>query len=221
MGRAGGPVQEAPPHTLTVASFYLDNTEVTNAEYADFVIETKRTPPSHWVGGKPDVGMEQWPVVNVSFEDAQAFADWLSKRHFMTYRLPTEEEWEFAARGGDQGNLYPWGNSWIKGRAATRDSGLVTLNPVGSYPDGKARWGHLDMIGNVWEWTSSTASYYPGSTISINPAHKAWMIIRGGSLLSDPQGEKGITNAYRDWIEPSTKNDLVGFRLVRIVSQQK
>ena len=215
MGRSDGAVQEKPPHSVTVGSFAMDKTEVTNGEYADFVRETNRTAPSHWGGNTPIAGQEQWPVGNVSFEDANAFAAWRSKRDGVTYRLPTEEEWEYAARGGDQGNLYPWGNSWIKGRTATKDAGLVTLKPVGTYPEGKARWGQLDMIGNVWEWTSSKSSYYPGSNLTTIPAHKNWVIIRGGSLASDPSGDKAISNAYRDWIEPTTKNDLLGFRLVR------
>jgi serine/threonine protein kinase/formylglycine-generating enzyme required for sulfatase activity len=215
IGRAGGLQQEAPPHSVTVASFLMDKTEVTNAEYALFVNEAKYPAPSHWSGGKPIGGQEQWPVTNVSVEDAKAFAAWRSKRDGVTYRLPTEEEWEYAARNGDQGNLYPWGNAWAQKRAAMKDSGDVTLRPVGSYPDGKNRWGVVDLIGNVWEWTSSKASYYPGGALQILPDHKDWMVIRGGSLVSEPRGEKAVTGAYRDWIAPTTKNEYLGFRLVR------
>lgn len=215
MGRAGGLVQEGPPHSVNVAAFAMDKTEVTNAEYAEFVAATNHISPSHWVGGKPITGQEQWPVTNVSRDDAVAFAEWRSKRDKVTYRLPTEEEWEYAARGGSEGNLYPWGKSWGGNRAAVKDAGLPTVKPVGSYPEGKARWGHLDMIGNVWEWTSSKPSYYPGNDLTVKPAHQNWAIIRGGSLASDTKGDKPISNAYRDWIEPTTKNDLLGFRLVR------
>lgn len=215
MGRAGGLVQEGPPHPVTVAAFAMDKTEVTNAEYAEFVAATNHTAPGHWGGNKPVSGQEQWPVTNVSLDDANAFAEWRSKRDGVKYRLPTEEEWEYAARGGDEGNLYPWGKTWISGRSATKDAGLATLKPVGSYPDGKARWGHLDMIGNVWEWTSSKAFYYPGSNVTVLPAQQNWKIIRGGSLLSDPRGEKAITTTYRDWINPTTKSEWLGFRLVR------
>ena len=215
MGRADGPIQESPPHTVTVAPFSMDKTEVTNAEYADFVRDTNRTPPSNWGGSKPIAGREQGPVGNVSLADAIAFAAWRSKRDGVTYGLPTEEEWEYAARGGDQGNLYPWGNTWIDGRAATKDAGLATLKPVGSYPEGKARWGHMDMIGNVWEWTSSKSSFYPDNPSIVKPIHANWSIIRGGSMASDPRGAKAITNAYRDWIDPATKDELLGFRLVR------
>lgn len=215
MGRAGGLPAEAPPHSVTVAAFQMDKTEVTNAEYSQFVTETSYAAPSHWSGGKPISGQEQWPVTNVSVDDAKAFAAWRSKRDGVTYRLPTEEEWEYAARNGDQNNLYPWGNAWTQKRAAMKDSGDVTLRPVGSYPDGKNRWGVLDLIGNVWEWTSTKANYYPGGALQILPEHKDWTVIRGGALVSEPRGEKAITGAYRDWITPTTKNEYLGFRLVR------
>jgi formylglycine-generating enzyme required for sulfatase activity len=215
MGRAGKLVQEAPPHNVTVGPFAMDKTEVTNGEYAEFVAATNRTPPSNWAGTKPVEGQERWPVTDVSLADANAFAEWRSKRDGVKYRLPTEAEWEFAARGGDEGNLYPWGNKWAKGRAAIKDAGFASVQAVGTFPEGKAKWGHVDMIGNVWEWTSSTASYYSGSALTIIPAHRTWAIIRGGSLASDADGNKPISNAYRDWITPTTKNDLLGFRLVR------
>jgi formylglycine-generating enzyme required for sulfatase activity len=215
MGRAGGLVQEVPQHSVTVASFAMDKTEVTNAEYAEFVAATNRKPPVDWDGNKPAAGQEQLPVTNVSLDDAKAYAIWLSKRDGVTYRLPTEEEWEYAARGGDKENLYPWGQSWIDGRSATKDADLKQPKPVGSYPDGKARWEQLDMIGNVWEWTSSKAYYYPGSNLIVKPEQQNWAIIRGGSILSETHGEKAITATHRDWIDPTTKNEVLGFRLVR------
>jgi formylglycine-generating enzyme required for sulfatase activity/serine/threonine protein kinase len=208
--------QEGPPHSVTVASFEMDKTEVTNAEYAEFVKETNHTPPSHWGGDKPLDEQEQLPVINVSLEDAKAFAAWRSKRDGVTYRLPTEEEWEYAARGGELGNLYPWGNSWVSGRTATKDAGLSSVKAVGSYPEGKARWGHLDMIGNVWEWTSSKAAYYPGSKLTVEPTDRDSAVIRGGSLASDPVGSRPISATFRDWIAPTTKNKFLGFRLVRV-----
>ncbi|HEX9545276.1 MAG TPA: SUMF1/EgtB/PvdO family nonheme iron enzyme, partial [Pyrinomonadaceae bacterium] len=100
MGRNDGPPQERPEHSVTVSKFYMDRTEVTNAEYAEFVRDMSYEVPSHWVRGQPLLGQEQWPVVNVSPKDAEAFAAWRSKRDGVTYRLPTEEEWEFAARSG-------------------------------------------------------------------------------------------------------------------------
>ena len=90
-------------------------------------------------------------VVNVSFEDATAFAAWRSKRDGVSYRLPTEEEWEYAARNGERGDLYPWGPDWKENAAVLKEA---TPASVDSRPGGKNKWGVADLIGNVWEWTS-------------------------------------------------------------------
>ena len=112
MGRNNGAPQETPAHTVTVQPFMMDRTEVNNTEYAQFVGETHHTAPTHWAGNKPPFGQELWPVVNVSFQDANDFASWRSKRDGVTYRLPTEQEWEYAARNGAKNDLYPWGSDW-------------------------------------------------------------------------------------------------------------
>jgi serine/threonine-protein kinase len=212
MGRDDGPQQESPAHSVTVPTFYMDNTEVTNAEYAEFVGETRYPPPSHWPGGKIIAGQEMWPVNNVSIDDARAFAAWRSKRDGVAYRLPTEEEWEYAARNGDQANLYPWGNSWANDSAAVK---LVSPQWVGSFPAGKNRWGVMDLIGNVWEWTSSKGSVYPGSSLSLPDQDKNTFVMRGGSYLSEPSGDRAITATFRDWVAASTRHPTLGFRLVR------
>ena len=217
MGRNDGKYQESPAHSVTVKDFEMDKTEVTNAEYALFVQETKHAAPTGWTGNKPLAGQEQWPVANVSIEDANAFAAWRSKRDGATYRLPTEEEWEYAARGGDQNNLYPWGKEWINGRAAINEG---APQAVDSYPEGKSRWGTLNMIGNVWEWTSSKASLYPGNPKPITPQIAAQLkdayIFRGGSFASDPfDKDQPITNSFRTWLPASTKAEVLGFRLVK------
>lgn len=87
MGRDDGPRQEAPAHAVTVSTFFMDNTEVTNAEYAEFVGDTHHPPPSQWIGAKPPHGTEQWPVANVSLVDANVFAAWRSKRDGLTLSL--------------------------------------------------------------------------------------------------------------------------------------
>ncbi|HKR01191.1 MAG TPA: SUMF1/EgtB/PvdO family nonheme iron enzyme [Pyrinomonadaceae bacterium] len=214
MGRNDGAPQEGPVRVgVSVGSFYMDKTEVTNAEYARFIQESGDPAPSHWSNGKPNPGEELLPVVNVSYRDAVKFADWRSKRDGVRYRLPTEEEWEYAARGGDQQNTYPWGNNWVQGRAGTKDSGATGPKPVGSYPEDRTRWGVLDMAGNVYEWTSSRASLYPGSEVQIDPSHKSWMIVRGGAYVTDYKQKPPST--YRDWFDPSRKEAVIGFRLVR------
>src|SRR5438874_1458208 len=124
MGRNDGPITEKPAHAVLVADFAMDRTEVTNAEYAQFVRDTDHAPPEQWGSIKPPVGQELLPVSNVSYDDAVAFAECRSKRDRVTYRLPTAEEWEYAARNGDKDNLYPWCNVWQSGRAGTKASGV-------------------------------------------------------------------------------------------------
>jgi serine/threonine protein kinase len=213
MGRKTGPPQETPPHPVSVQPFQMDPTEVSNTEYADFVRETNRPAPSHWIGNKPPFGQENWPVVNVTFEDATAFAAWRSKRDSVTYRLPTEEEWEYAARNGEKADLYPWGPDWKDGVAVLKDA---TPSAVGSRAEGKNRWGVYDLIGNVWEWTASKASVYPGNTVKVPRSMEEWITIRGGCYVSDPTNpETPITSCFRDFVPASTKTTLLGFRLVR------
>jgi len=213
MGRDSGPSEETPAHSVTVQSFSMDRTEVTNNEYADFVAATNNPAPSHWVNNRPVFGQEQWPVVNVSFEDAIAFAKWRSKRDGVTYRLPTEEEWEYAARNGARADLYPWGSDWVPGLAVLKES---TPAAVGSRPGGANQWGVTDLIGNVWEWTSSKVSVYPGNTTVIPTNQQELITIRGGCYVSDPANpEAPVTGALRQFVAPSTKLTLLGFRLVR------
>jgi formylglycine-generating enzyme required for sulfatase activity/serine/threonine protein kinase len=212
MGRNDSLQTESPAHQVTVNDFAMDKTEVTNAEYAQFVRQTNHAPPEQWGSVKPPAGDDHLPVSNVSYEDAVAFADWRSKRDGVTYRLPTEEEWEYAARNGDKDNLYPWGNAWEAGHAATQETGVVRAQPVGTYPQGSNRWGVHDLIGNVWEWTSSKASLYPGSTLQIPEVQKGWIVIRGGGYGS--QANK-VSGTMRDWFAPNYKNPVLGFRLVK------
>ncbi|HEU4931630.1 MAG TPA: SUMF1/EgtB/PvdO family nonheme iron enzyme [Pyrinomonadaceae bacterium] len=213
MGRKTGPRQETPAHAVTVTSFEMDRTEVSNTEYADFVREMNYPAPAHWIGNKPPFGQENWPVVNVTFADANAFAAWRSKRDGATYRLPTEEEWEYAARNGVQADLYPWGADWKDGMAVLKDA---TPSPVGSRAEGKNRWGVYDLIGNVWEWTASKASLYPGNTAQVPKSMEEWITVRGGCFVSDPSNpDTPITSTFRDFVPPTSKTTLLGFRLVR------
>ena len=212
MGRNDGPPQEQPQHLVTVGKFFMDRTEVTNAEYSEFVAAMNYEAPSHWVKGKPLPGQEQWPVVNVSPKDAETFAAWRSKRDGVTYRLPTEEEWEFAARNGGAVKLYPWGDRWEPNRAVVREA---TPRAVGTYREGKNRWGAVDLVGNVWEWTSSKASVYLNK-VEIPEGNRDWVVARGGSYASDPDDrEAPISATYRDWYAPTFRHANHGFRLVR------
>ena len=154
MGRNSGELFEKPENTISVKGFFMDKTEVTNSEYLNFVSQTNYAPPLDWVNKKPSSGSEKKPVRFVNIEDINAFIKWRSKRDGVEYRLPTEEEWEYAARNGSENNLYPWGNKWNSDKAVI--SKTLDFADVGSRPEGKNKWGVLDLVGNVWEWTSST-----------------------------------------------------------------
>jgi len=212
MGRNDSLPTEAPAHEVTLNAFQMDKNEVTNAEYGQFIRQTNHSPPEQWGSVKPPIGQESLPVNNVSYDDALAFAEWRSKRDGVKYRLPTEEEWEYAARNGDKDNLYPWGNTWQAGRAATLESGVGREQPVGTYPLGADRWGVQDLMGNVWEWTSSKASVYQGNQLQLPAQYKDWIVVRGGSYSS--QSNK-ISATMRDWFAPNYKNPVLGFRLVK------
>ncbi len=148
MGSSLGEEDERPERRLHLKGFWMDRFEVTEAMYKRFVKETRHPEPPHWtVYGYPK-DEEDHPVVFVSLKDAQAYCEWAGKR------LPTEEEWEKAARGTD-GRLYPWGNEFSQERANTSLSGIVGTTPVGTYEEGESPYGAHDMAGNVWEWTDS------------------------------------------------------------------
>jgi serine/threonine-protein kinase len=214
MGRNGATVSEVPVHAVTVKPLVIDKTEVTNHEYQQFVEKTGHEPPSHWINKKPIAGQELLPVTFVSYSDAVAFAKWRSQRDGLNWRLPTEEEWEYAARGGDQENIYSWGNTWVEGNAITGSSKASAPKPVGSTPTDKTRWGVMDMIGNIYEWTSTTANYYPGSALKIEGEQQKWYVIRGASYETD-QKPKPISATRRDWVSGNTRVSVLGFRLVR------
>jgi serine/threonine-protein kinase len=205
MGTNEGDLYDAPPHEVKVAQFFLDKTEVTNKQYAEFISATGYAPPPDWVNKSYKVGTGDLPVVNVTWADARAYAEWAHKR------LPTEVEWEYAARGTD-GRKYPWGDEWIGGNAYTKESGLTTLQPVGSAPSGASPFGILDMAGNAWEWCQDNFSPYPGSTAE--PKDTTYKIIRGGSLGDDKTKAR---STYRNWVPPEKRYEALGFRCARSV----
>jgi formylglycine-generating enzyme required for sulfatase activity len=217
MGRDDGPAEERPAHDVTVKPFFMQRTEVTNADYLEFVRATKHPAPTHWVAGNPPFGQDQWPVVNVSVDDANSYAEWLSKPDSVKYQLPTEEEWEYAARNGDKDNLYPWGNDFQEDRAVL---GERLPRSVGSLPNGQNRWAIVDLIGNVWEWTSTTVRLYPGNIQNGRPPKdETSFIMRGGSYASTKNSKTNpITSTFRDGAPGSNKYPFTGFRLVRPIS---
>jgi eukaryotic-like serine/threonine-protein kinase len=204
-----------PANTVTVLPFAIDRTEVSNEEYAQFVQETNHPAPEDWNGNEPFTGKEQWPVRYVSYEDAEAFAAWRSKRDSVRYRLPTEEEWEFAARnGGDASTtIFPWGNQWTPDLANIK---FTEPKIVSSHPQGGTKQGVLNMIGNVGEWTSTSAAYYAGNNkLELDASAQTAKVVRGGSYISQPDGPKPIRVTVRGFIDAKKKDPTIGFRLVR------
>ncbi len=150
-------------------------------------------------------------MTDVSWEDARHFCRWLSNLMATPYRLPTEAEWEYAARGSD-GRRFPWGNEWDPTRANTRDGGPGIVTPVGSYPSGASPWGCLDMAGNVWEWTASLDAPYPYRSDDgrEDPNAPGRRILRGGSF-ANPHGFARCACRFR--LAPTVRNEFLGFRL--------
>jgi formylglycine-generating enzyme required for sulfatase activity len=149
--------REQPQHPLYLPDYYLAKTPVTNAHYAAFVQATGYDPQRAWWerDWKPPKGKkEDYPVVYVSWYDAVAYCNWLSKVTGRSYCLPSEAEWEKGARGGD-GRIYPWGDQWDAEQCNSQEDGKEDTTPVGAYPEGASPYGLLDMAGNVWEWTRS------------------------------------------------------------------
>jgi formylglycine-generating enzyme required for sulfatase activity len=204
IGRDDGDIYARPKHIVTLSAFYIDRTEVTNAEYKKFVDATGHKAPEGWQGREYPQGQGDLPVTGVSWQDAADFAAWAGKR------LPTEAEWEAAARGTD-GRIYPWGNQWQIGLANIGTSGIVE---VGRYKEGASPVGALDMIGNVWEWTADEFKLYPGSTApmpaSIKPG-KIFRVIRGGAY----DGNKMHDATYRGFVDASRGYDKTGFRCAK------
>jgi formylglycine-generating enzyme required for sulfatase activity len=152
--------REQPQHTLYLSDYYIARTPVTNAQYAAFVDATDHKQPKHWKRGKPPQGKEEHPVFSRSWHDPVAYCDWLAEVTGKPYRLPSEAEWEKAARGTD-GRIYPWGDEWDPERCNSSENDIDHTTPVGAYPKGASPYGLLDMAGNVEEWTRSLYRDYP------------------------------------------------------------
>ncbi len=198
---------DTPARQIRISPFYLDKAEVTNARYAAFVAKTGRTAPHQWPGGKVPSGKENFPVVNVTWEEAVAFCRWEGKR------LPAEAEWERAARGMGDGSIYPWGNRPPTPKDARYDV-LDGPGPVCRFPPNY--FGLCDVAGNVWEWT---ADWYARDAYAVSPdanpqgpAEGMYRVIRGGSWFDQA---KFLSCAYRSWARPLEKSPTIGFRCAK------
>ena len=185
MGSDDAEVLSRPAHFVTVRPFFIDRTEVTNEQYRRFVEATGYDPPATWKDGAFPPGDEGMPVTGVTWYDAAAYAAWAGKR------LPTETEWEFAARGAD-GRKYPWGNDWDPSLANVegRSNGLALSGGSAASP-----LGIHDMAGNAWEWTASDARAYPGGK-EFPRSRLKLKIIRGGNWKSNSETAAATFRGY-------------------------
>ena len=203
--------RETPQHTVELPAFEIGRYPVTNLEYKAFVEATNHKPPSHWQGGQLPDELADHPVTRVSWEDATAYCQWLVETTQKPYRLPTEQEWERAARGID-GHRYPWGNEWEENRANTQEARIGATTPVGQYsPDGDSPEGCADMVGNVWEWTDSPFEPYAGSSYQDEYYGQGLKVFRGGSYYDDKTTARA---AFRSWDYFHYWGRYYGFRVV-------
>jgi len=207
MGSADGDEDEFPMHRVHVPAFHITRTPVTNAQYFEFVRAAQHPAPGHWTNGIMPKALAQHPVTYVDWFDANAYAEWAGGR------LPTEAEWEEAARGL-KANMYPWGNAEPDAARANYNAHLRTTSQVGQFLAGASPYGALDMAGNVWEWVNSLYQPYPYRSDDgrENSADEGMRVVRGGSYIH-PARE--IRCAYRHRFFPTARDPYTGFRIVR------
>ena len=142
---------ESPAHFVELGEFWISKYPITHSEYAEYLRQTKQRPPktADWFLQDPVPEKKEHPVVNVSWEDAQGYCAWLSKYTEQTYRLPTEAQWEKAARGAD-GLRYPWGDEWVEGACHIAADGTAAVTQYEAFA---SPFGCVGMLGNVQEWT--------------------------------------------------------------------
>lgn len=221
-----GDPNERPVHQVCVSDFSIGKFEVTNTQYKAF-------DPDHDSGISEETSLDggNQPVVNVSWEDAVAFTKWLSIKTEQSYRLPTEAEWEYAARAGSDKSRY-WGNNpdvackfanvadltakrhWAKWTTFPCDDGFAVSAPVGSFLPNN--FGLYDMLGNVWEWCEDIYNSEAYSKLPINnPVYGGsgeYRVMRGGGWSNGPLG---IRSSHRVGLSPGFGHHSLGFRIVR------
>lgn len=217
-----GPIRifsyDYPAHPEEVKTFLLAKTEVSNDEYAEFV-KSGQASPSHWQGASPPANAGSLPVTHVTYRDAARYCAWLTAKRNdgFIYRLPSEKEWEYAARGKDAGtssgklNLYTWGDQWIEGTANTKESRLERPRNVDNDVRPTAT-GLMNLSGNVFEWTATDFVHYPGSDRQTprEPGYQGtYQVVRGGAF--DYPKEYAMTTT-RVWAKPEDKGPSLGFR---------
>ena len=212
---------ESPERRIDIADFYIDRYEVTNLKYYIFCQATDHKPPRYWKGQRFPEGQDNLPVIEVNYFDASDYAKWAGKR------LPTETEWEKAARGR-AGFIYPWGDDFMPGVAnlalSPRKKKGQGPKPVGSFPKSASPYKVQDMVGNVWEWVWEYYQPYPGNTFKTPDYAKKQIVVRGLSYMgvghfSKKEFLKVVSlkarASYREHLNPLARKKDVGFRCAK------
>ncbi len=201
-------LDEHPRHTVSLPAYEIDLYEVTNGQYRAFINVTRSIPPPTWPEGRFPPEQEAWPVTGVTWFEADRYCRWAGKR------LPTEAEWEKAARGTD-GREFPWGNAFDEKKGNIGSTGLA---PVGSFPAGASPYGVLDMAGNVSEWVADWYEPYPGSTYTSDAFGQRFRVVRNSSW-GGSAGHYTVAHfyraAYRFYQPPDRRFRDIGFRCAR------
>ncbi len=210
---------EGPQHTSNTAAFLIDRYEVTNLQYKKFMDATGQDSPDHFENRTYPPGKADHPVVNVTWNDADAYCTWAGKR------LPNDKEWEKAARSADA-RRFPWGNEFHMHYANTpqrwkalKKKGDTT--PVGAFEKGVTPKGLYDMSGNVWEWTSSKYEAYPGNRRKTENYDGEYKTLKGGSWWNCSFYSCGMSAPAfnRAFFLKATKNNSFGFRCAKDVER--
>lgn len=198
-------LDETPSHALYLNQFYIDKYEVTVGEYQKFLQKTRRTKPKYL--DNPKYNAVNQPIIGVTWQDAADFCSWAGKR------LPTEAEWEKAARG-DDGRRYPWGNNADIKKANVRgtEDSFRYSSPVGNFPEGQSPYGVMDMAGNVFEWTQDWYKPFPGNEGQNDLYNQRLKVVKGGSWKANMDLARSALRGKRF---PHQSADHVGFRCVK------
>jgi formylglycine-generating enzyme required for sulfatase activity len=205
MGSEDGAGNELPVHSITLDSYWIDRTEVSVAQYA-LCVESGKCSASSYTEDKAFKGDEH-PIVDVTWQEAADYCAWAGAR------LPTEAEWEYAARG-PEGNIYPWGDEFDCSRGnfyGECDEYDNASSPVDSFESGASWCGALNMAGNVWEWVDDWYAGYPDTSYQSDAFGTQYKVLRGGSWTSN---QVDVRSGHRDNLTPNNQDVNVGFRCV-------